>query len=130
MAGRGADTAIGMGAAAAAVGLGAVADLERSLADGSWRPADESDPRIEAWHTAYRSFGTNPRRVRPSVDALGRRRDEPAPPHPGAAAHHGLRGRRDRLAPSALDKLAMSLTAVALYDSRERCPTTKETISA
>ncbi|MEV5886969.1 phenylalanine--tRNA ligase beta subunit-related protein [Streptomyces sp. NPDC052020] len=47
--------------------------LERQLADGSWRPADEADPRIEAWHTAYRSFGTNPRRIRPSVDALGRR---------------------------------------------------------
>ncbi|AVH94355.1 hypothetical protein C5L38_04175 [Streptomyces sp. WAC00288] len=48
-------------------------DLERRLADGTWRPAGETDPRIEAWHTAYRSFGTNPRRVRPSVDALGRR---------------------------------------------------------
>ncbi|MEU6537054.1 phenylalanine--tRNA ligase beta subunit-related protein [Streptomyces sp. NPDC047000] len=51
----------------------ALADLERQLADGSWQPADESDPRIEAWHTAYRAFGTNPRRIRPSVDALGRR---------------------------------------------------------
>ncbi|MGW0969631.1 B3/B4 domain-containing protein [Streptomyces sp. NPDC002516] len=51
----------------------ALDDLERRLADGTWRPADESDPRIEAWHTAYRAFGTNPRRVRPSVDALGRR---------------------------------------------------------
>lgn len=51
----------------------AVEELERQLADDSWRPADESDPRIEAWHTAYRSFGTNPRRIRPSVDALGRR---------------------------------------------------------
>ncbi|WP_405756683.1 phenylalanine--tRNA ligase beta subunit-related protein [Streptomyces sp. NBC_01420] len=51
----------------------AVEDLERDLAAGTWQPADESDPRIEAWHTAYRSFGTNPRRVRPSVDALGRR---------------------------------------------------------
>ncbi|MGV9935054.1 B3/B4 domain-containing protein [Streptomyces olivaceoviridis] len=51
----------------------ALEELERQLADGAWRPADESDPRIEAWHTAYRSFGTNPRRVRPSVDALGRR---------------------------------------------------------
>ncbi|MFF7366745.1 B3/B4 domain-containing protein [Streptomyces tricolor] len=51
----------------------AVEELEQRLADGSWRPADETDPRIEAWHTAYRSFGTNPRRVRPSVDALGRR---------------------------------------------------------
>ncbi|MFZ3599407.1 B3/4 domain-containing protein [Streptomyces sp. BH104] len=51
----------------------ALDDLEQQLADGSWAPADESDPRIEAWHTAYRSFGTNPRRIRPSVDALGRR---------------------------------------------------------
>ncbi|MGI5466371.1 B3/B4 domain-containing protein [Streptomyces sp. CA-132043] len=51
----------------------ALDELERQLADGTWQPADETDPRIEAWHTAYRSFGTNPRRVRPSVDALGRR---------------------------------------------------------
>ncbi|WP_328884971.1 B3/B4 domain-containing protein [Streptomyces sp. NBC_00316] len=48
-------------------------DLEQQLTDGTWQPADESDLRIEAWHTAYRSFGTNPRRIRPSVDALGRR---------------------------------------------------------
>ncbi|MFH8533814.1 B3/4 domain-containing protein [Streptomyces tendae] len=47
--------------------------LGRQLAAGAWAPADESDPRIEAWHTAYRAFGTNPRRIRPSVDALGRR---------------------------------------------------------
>ncbi|WP_306319565.1 MULTISPECIES: B3/4 domain-containing protein [unclassified Streptomyces] len=53
--------------------VAAVDGLERELADGSWQPADETDPRIEAWHTAYRSFGTNPRRIRPSVDALGRR---------------------------------------------------------
>ncbi|MFI5799961.1 B3/4 domain-containing protein [Streptomyces sp. NPDC051677] len=51
----------------------AMDDLEHQLADGAWQPADETDPRIEAWHTAYRSFGTNPRRIRPSVDALGRR---------------------------------------------------------
>ncbi|WP_019074563.1 B3/B4 domain-containing protein [Streptomyces hokutonensis] len=51
----------------------AVEELEQQLADGTWQPADETDPRIEAWHTAYRSFGTNPRRIRPSVDALGRR---------------------------------------------------------
>src|SRR6478752_95047 len=51
----------------------ALAHLEREAADGVWQPADESDPRIEAWHTAYRAFGTNPRRIRPSVDALGRR---------------------------------------------------------
>ncbi|WP_030752251.1 B3/4 domain-containing protein [Streptomyces sp. NRRL F-5135] len=51
----------------------ALEDLERQLADNTWAPADEADPRIEAWHTAYRCFGTNPRRIRPSVDALGRR---------------------------------------------------------
>ncbi|MER7842105.1 phenylalanine--tRNA ligase beta subunit-related protein [Streptomyces sp. NPDC096040] len=51
----------------------AVEELEQQLADGTWHPADETDPRIEAWHAAYRSFGTNPRRIRPSVDALGRR---------------------------------------------------------
>jgi DNA/RNA-binding domain of Phe-tRNA-synthetase-like protein len=51
----------------------ALEDLEQQLADEAWRPADETDPRIEAWHAAYRSFGTNPRRIRPSVDALGRR---------------------------------------------------------
>ncbi|MGC9499980.1 B3/B4 domain-containing protein [Streptomyces sp. WG7] len=51
----------------------ALENLEQQLADGTWQPADENDPRIEAWHTAYRSFGTNPRRIRPSVDALGRR---------------------------------------------------------
>ncbi|MGI5122355.1 B3/B4 domain-containing protein [Marinactinospora thermotolerans] len=53
--------------------VAALEELEQRLADGSWRPADETDPRIAAWHQAYRSFGTNPRRVRPSVDALGRR---------------------------------------------------------
>ncbi|MFE7709351.1 B3/4 domain-containing protein [Streptomyces sp. NPDC057486] len=51
----------------------AMDDLEQQLAEGTWQPADETDPRIEAWHAAYRSFGTNPRRIRPSVDALGRR---------------------------------------------------------
>ncbi|GHC97774.1 hypothetical protein GCM10010313_05660 [Streptomyces violarus] len=51
----------------------ALEELEQQVAAGAWRPADESDPGIEAWHTAYRSFGTNPRRIRPSVDALGRR---------------------------------------------------------
>lgn len=51
----------------------ALEGLEQQLADGTWHPADETDPRIESWHTAYRSFGTNPRRIRTSVDALGRR---------------------------------------------------------
>ncbi|MGW2646271.1 B3/B4 domain-containing protein [Streptomyces sp. NPDC001393] len=51
----------------------ALEELEQQLAEGAWHPADDTDPRIGAWHTAYRSFGTNPRRIRPSVDALGRR---------------------------------------------------------
>jgi DNA/RNA-binding domain of Phe-tRNA-synthetase-like protein len=34
---------------------------------------DEDDPTIASWHAAYRAFGTNPRRIRPSVDALLRR---------------------------------------------------------
>ena len=34
---------------------------------------DDDDPRIASWHAAYRRFGTNPRRQRPSVDALTRR---------------------------------------------------------
>ncbi|TQM37851.1 B3/B4 domain-containing protein [Pseudonocardia cypriaca] len=33
----------------------------------------EEDPAIASWHAAYRAFGTNPRRIRPSVDALLRR---------------------------------------------------------
>jgi DNA/RNA-binding domain of Phe-tRNA-synthetase-like protein len=77
----------------------ALTDLEQQLADGTWQPADETDPRIEAWHTAYRSFGTNPRRIRPSVDALGRRlarkgtlpRINPAvDSYNGVSVQHGL----------------------------------------
>src|SRR5579875_2330438 len=55
-------------------------DVERQLAGleslaqaGSPPPADEHDQHIAAWHEAYRSFGTNPRRQRPSVHALRRR---------------------------------------------------------
>jgi DNA/RNA-binding domain of Phe-tRNA-synthetase-like protein len=33
----------------------------------------EDAPAIASWHAAYRAFGTNPRRIRPSVDALLRR---------------------------------------------------------
>ncbi|MFE0629214.1 B3/4 domain-containing protein [Streptomyces sp. NPDC058864] len=74
-------------------------DLEQRLADGTWRPADETDPRVEAWHTAYRSFGTNPRRIRPSVDALGRRLakrgtlpriNAPVDSYNAVSVHHGL----------------------------------------
>lgn len=77
----------------------ALEHLEQQLADGAWQPADEADPRIEAWHTAYRSFGTNPRRIRPSVDALGRRmakkgtlpRINPAvDSYNSVSVHHGL----------------------------------------
>lgn len=77
----------------------ALEDLEQRLEAGTWQPADEGDPRIEAWHTAYRSFGTNPRRVRPSVDALGRRmakkgtlpRINPAvDSYNAVSVHHGL----------------------------------------
>lgn len=35
--------------------------------------AAQDDPHIAAWHAAYRAFGTNPRRQRPSADALRRR---------------------------------------------------------
>jgi DNA/RNA-binding domain of Phe-tRNA-synthetase-like protein len=36
-------------------------------------PAGEDDSAIAAWHAVYRRFGTNPRRLRPSVEALSRR---------------------------------------------------------
>jgi DNA/RNA-binding domain of Phe-tRNA-synthetase-like protein len=47
--------------------------LENAARDGHAPPAGESDPHIAAWHAAYRAFGTNPKRERPSVDALRRR---------------------------------------------------------
>jgi DNA/RNA-binding domain of Phe-tRNA-synthetase-like protein len=51
------------------------ADVERRLAalEQAGTSVDETDPRIASWHAAYRRFGTNPRRQRPSVDALVRR---------------------------------------------------------
>lgn len=51
----------------------ALADLEAKATAGAWSPPGETDPRIAVWHSVYRSFGTNPRRIRPSVDALCRR---------------------------------------------------------
>jgi DNA/RNA-binding domain of Phe-tRNA-synthetase-like protein len=51
----------------------ALAALEAETAAGTFVPADENDPAIRSWHEAYRRFGTNPRRIRPSVDALCRR---------------------------------------------------------
>jgi DNA/RNA-binding domain of Phe-tRNA-synthetase-like protein len=50
-----------------------LAALEKAAADGDALPAAENDPHITAWYQAYRAFGTNPKRERPSVDALRRR---------------------------------------------------------
>lgn len=47
--------------------------LEDDVAQGRWRPYAEDDPVIASWFEAYRAFGTNPRRSRPSIDALSRR---------------------------------------------------------
>jgi DNA/RNA-binding domain of Phe-tRNA-synthetase-like protein len=47
--------------------------LEERLAAGEWQPYDEDDPVVASWHEAYRRFGTNPRRSRPTLDALSRR---------------------------------------------------------
>lgn len=49
-----------------------LAATEARVAAG-WAPHDETGPRIGSWHEAFRAFGTNPRRIRPSADALGRR---------------------------------------------------------
>jgi B3/4 domain len=49
-----------------------LAALEARAAAGPVPGADD-DPHIAAWHAAYRAFGTNPRRQRPSAEALLRR---------------------------------------------------------
>ncbi|BCY14207.1 B3/4 domain-containing protein [Actinoplanes sp. L3-i22] len=51
----------------------AVEQFEREVATGEWVAPGEESPSIASWHAAYRKFGTNPRRARPSVEALGRR---------------------------------------------------------
>ncbi len=51
----------------------ALAALEKAAAGGATLPDGENDPHIAAWYAAYRAFGTNPKRERPSVDALRRR---------------------------------------------------------
>jgi DNA/RNA-binding domain of Phe-tRNA-synthetase-like protein len=51
----------------------AIDALEADAAAGDLPCTGEDDPAIASWHGAYRAFGTNPRRVRPSVDALQRR---------------------------------------------------------
>jgi DNA/RNA-binding domain of Phe-tRNA-synthetase-like protein len=50
-----------------------LAALEKAAASGRTLPDGSSDPHIAAWYAAYRAFGTNPKRERPSVDALRRR---------------------------------------------------------
>jgi DNA/RNA-binding domain of Phe-tRNA-synthetase-like protein len=50
-----------------------LAALEAAAADGRAPAAAEEDPHIGSWYAAYRAFGTNPKRERPSVDALRRR---------------------------------------------------------
>lgn len=47
--------------------------LEKAISSGTWCPFNKEDRQIASWHAAYRNFGTNPNRIRPSVDALGRR---------------------------------------------------------
>lgn len=49
-----------------------LASLEARAQAGEFA-AEENHPHIASWHAAYRSFGTNPRRQRPSVHALLRR---------------------------------------------------------
>ncbi|RRS01225.1 B3/B4 domain-containing protein [Glycomyces terrestris] len=51
----------------------AMDELEAEAAQGAWTALDAEDPRIATWHAAYRAFGTNPKRMRPSVEALQRR---------------------------------------------------------
>lgn len=48
-------------------------DERLTAVERSGTPIGTDDPRIASWHDAYRRFGTNPRRQRPSVDALVRR---------------------------------------------------------
>lgn len=51
----------------------ALSAFEAQVRDGARTMPDEHEPAVAAWHDLLRSFGTNPRRLRPSVDALGRR---------------------------------------------------------
>jgi DNA/RNA-binding domain of Phe-tRNA-synthetase-like protein len=48
-------------------------DTELAAREGRVELPGESHPAIASWHEAYRKFGTNPRRIRSSVDALHRR---------------------------------------------------------
>jgi DNA/RNA-binding domain of Phe-tRNA-synthetase-like protein len=47
--------------------------VDAELAAMEAAPPPEDHPHIDSWRDAYRAFGTNPKRQRPSVDALRRR---------------------------------------------------------
>ncbi|MGW7518204.1 B3/B4 domain-containing protein [Streptomyces sp. NPDC054796] len=47
--------------------------FETEVRDGTRHLPGQEEPAIAVWHDLLRSFGTNPRRTRPSVDALSRR---------------------------------------------------------
>jgi DNA/RNA-binding domain of Phe-tRNA-synthetase-like protein len=47
--------------------------VDAAVAELNIAPPDENEPAIASWFATYRSFGTNPRRMRPSVYALLRR---------------------------------------------------------
>lgn len=51
----------------------ALTAFETEVREGRHHLPTEDEPAISAWHDLLRSFGTNPRRARPSIDALSRR---------------------------------------------------------
>ncbi len=51
----------------------ALSDLEDQVRRGIYTPFSEDDPEVQGWHEVFRAFGTNPRKFRPSLDALSRR---------------------------------------------------------
>ncbi|MFB7618829.1 B3/4 domain-containing protein [Kitasatospora sp. NPDC056181] len=51
----------------------AIDELQAELAAGTRALAGEEHPFVASWFEAYRRFGTNPRRSRPSLNALTRR---------------------------------------------------------
>ncbi len=78
---------------------------EQELTAGAWEPRGGADPFIESWRVAYRSFGLNPHRTRPSVAALGRRvaRDRGLPRINPAVAAYNLVSLRHGLPAGAFD---------------------------
>ncbi|MEV7599139.1 phenylalanine--tRNA ligase beta subunit-related protein [Kitasatospora sp. NPDC089797] len=54
----------------------AISNLQTEVADGRRALYGEEHPFTTSWFEAYRKFGTNPRRSRPSVNALARRMEK------------------------------------------------------